>query len=562
MRRVKVLAVFLLALVAASAANPAERLRRGHGAGTEARIPEGMLAAMHNVSDERIRADVKLLSSDEMEGRGTGAHGGELAAAYIAAQFKAAGVEPAGDNGGYLQRVPLVGESTLPATSLQLKSARGVTTLRQFDDAMIFNLDRRESADVRGDLIFIGYGITAPEFGWDDYAGVDVKGKVLLMLVSEPPSEDPQFFGGKALTYYGRWTYKFEQAARMGAAGVILIHKTEMASYGWDVVRSSWSGERASLADDPDPKLGVAAWARWESASAILSECGMSLDEMVAAAGRKGFHAVPLPVTVTAHVASAVRRFESANVIGKVSGSDPELKQQAIFFTGHYDHLGMRADAAGKTIYHGALDNATGAAIVMEMARAVAAAQVRPKRTLYFVATTAEEQGLWGSVYLVRHLPVPLAEASLDVNFDSIKPLGIPREVHADGVERTSIGALFEQTAADFKMSVLPPQHPEAGGYFRSDHFSFARQGVPAFSIEPGERFGGHPESWIRAESEAMDASYHQPTDEYKEEYDYRTDAVMARFGIALGYRVGALRDAVQWKAGDEFGSMRKSQAK
>jgi Zn-dependent M28 family amino/carboxypeptidase len=551
----------LLAIAVAGAASPAKHAHKAQ-APSGGGIPEGMLAAMHGVQAGRIRADVKLLSSDAMEGRGTGAHGGELAAAYVAEQFKAAGLEPAGDNGSYLQRVPLVGETTLSETSLQLKTPKSLRTLREFDDAMIFNLDHREKADVRSELVFVGYGITAPEFGWDDYAGVDVKGKVLLILVNEPPSDDPRFFGGKALTYYGRWTYKFEQAARMGAAGVLLIHKTEMASYGWEVVRSSWSGERSSLADDPDSKLAMAAWVQWESANALLADCGMKIDELVELAGKRGFRAMPLPVSVTAHVASAVRHFESSNVIGKLTGSDAELKQQGIFFTGHYDHLGMRQkDGEPPSIYHGALDNATGTAIVIEMARAMAAASARPRRSVYFVATTAEEQGLWGSAYLVRHPPVPLSRISLDVNFDAIKPLGIPQEIEADGMERTSIAALFEHTAADFKMTVRAPRHPEDGGYFRSDHFSFAMQGVPAFSVEPGERFSGHIEAWVKTKSEEMDHSYHQPSDEYKDEYDYRTDAILARFGVALAYRVGALRDLVQWKSGDEFERLRKAEA-
>ncbi len=373
------------------------------------------------------------------------------------------------------------------------------------------------------------------------------------MLVNEPPSDDPRYFGGKALTYYGRWTYKYEQAARMGAAGVILIHQTEMASYGWDVVRSSWSGERSGLADDREPKLALASWIQLAQARAMLADAGQDLDALIAAAQEKGFRAVPLPLTVNAHVVSAIRHFESSNVIGKVSGSDPELRKQAVIFTGHYDHLGIRPDQPGDNIYNGALDNATGTAMVIEMARAVAASPVKAKRSMYFVATTAEEQGLWGSAYLAKHPPVPLSGISLNLNYDAIKPLGIPREVEAEGYERTTFGAVFEKTAADFKMTVLAPEHPENGGYFRSDHFSFAKMGVPAFSIETGERFSGHPEAWVKANSEAMDKSYHQPSDEYKDEYDYRSNAVLARFGIALGYRAAEQPELVQWKPGEQF---------
>jgi Zn-dependent M28 family amino/carboxypeptidase len=296
-----------------------------------------------------------------------------------------------------------------------------------------------------------------------------------------------------------------------------------------------------------------------EDARAMLADAGQDLDALIDAAQKKGFRAIPLPLEVSAHVISGVRHFESNNVIGKITGSDPELAKQAVIFTGHYDHLGVRANQPGDNIYNGALDNATGTAMVIEMARAVAASPVKAKRSMYFAAVTAEEQGLWGSDYLAKHPPVPVGNITLNVNYDSIKPLGIPKEVQAAGYERTTFAAVFEKTAADFKMSILTPQHPENGGYYRSDHFSFAKVGVPAFSIEAGERFTGHPEAWIKANSEAMDRSYHQPSDEYKEDYDYRSNAVLARFGIALGFRAADQPGLVQWKASDEFEKVRKN---
>jgi Zn-dependent M28 family amino/carboxypeptidase len=512
-----------------------------------------MMEALHAVEAERIRADVKYLASDALEGRGTGSHGGELAAEYIAKQLKEAGLEPAGDNGTYFQRVPMVGITSLPETTIAVTTPKRTMDLKLLDDVAVFTLGQSEVVDVSSGVVFVGYGITAPEFGWDDYAGADVKGKVLLMLVNEPPSDDPKFFAGKALTYYGRWTYKYEQAARMGAAGVILIHKTDMASYGWQVVRSSWSGERSGLADDREPKLPVASWIQLESARTMLADAGQNLDALITAAQTKGFRAMPLPIQLKAHVVSKIRHFESSNVIGKIPGSDPELSKQAIVFTGHYDHLGIRPELKGDNIYNGALDNASGSAMVLESARAVAASPVKPKRTLYFALVTAEEQGLWGSAYLAQNPPVPVSRIDLDLNYDAIKPLGIPTEVEAPGYERTDFERVFEKTAADFKLKVLQPAHPENGGYYRSDHFSFAKAGVPAFSIGAGEHFTGHPQAWIKANSEAMDASYHQPSDEFKEEYDYRCNAVLARFGIALAYRAADQSALVQWKPGDEF---------
>ena len=549
MRRVLVLGLLALALTGSVvAASKKTSAKRG-----SASQPEGMMDAIHAVQVDRIRADVKYLASDALEGRGTGTRGGDLAAAFIAKQFKDAGLEPAGDHGTYLQRVPMVGTTTLPLTTIAVKTPKRTMDLMLLDEVVAFTQDQHEITDVSAGVVFVGYGITAPEFGWDDYAGADVKGKILLMLVNEPPSNDPKFFAGKALTYYGRWTYKFEQAARMGAAGVLLIHKTDMASYGWQVVRSSWSGERSSLADDRDPKLPLASWVQLEVARSMLADAGEDLDSLMAAAQTKGFRARPLPLQVSAHVVSKIRPFGSINVIGKIGGSSPELSKQAVIFTAHYDHLGIHPEQAGDNIYNGALDNATGSAMVLEIARAMAATKAKPKRSTYFALVTAEEQGLWGSDYLAKHPPVPVSDITLNLNYDAIKPLGIPTQVEAAGYERTNFARTFEKTAADFKLTVIAAEHPENGGYYRSDHFSFAKAGVPAFSIGPGERFTGHSQEWIKTNSEAMEASYHQPSDEYKEEYDYRTNAVLARFGIALAYRAAAQPALVQWKSGDEF---------
>ena len=521
--------------------------------------PAGMKQAIAGVQAERIRQDVKYLSSDELEGRGTGAPGGELAAQYIAKGFAAAGLEPAGDNGTYFQRFGMVGIRTLPESSIAVTTPKRTLDLKLLDDVVFFNLDHRDKVDLESDVIFMGYGITAPEFGWDDYAGVDVKGKILLMLVNEPPSDDPKYFAGKALTYYGRWTYKYEQAARMGAAGVLLIHKTEMASYGWQVVRSSWSGENSSLAEDSDPKLALAGWVHLEKARAILSDAGLDVDALITAAQKKGFRPMPLPLHVKAHLVSSIRHFEGANVIGKLTGSDPKLKDEAIFFTGHYDHLGIRMDGGKKLIYHGALDNGTGTAMMMEIARAMAAAPVKPKRTVYIVSVTAEEQGLWGSYYLVKHPPVAPSKISLDLNYDAVAPLGIPKIVEAAGSERTDFDGVLEQTASAMHLKLQPAQHLENGGYYRSDHFSFARLGVPAFSLSPGGDFRGHSKKWVHEHAEQMWHHYHQPEDVYSDEDDYRCNQKLAQLGIALAYRAGELAAPVQWKPGEEFERARKA---
>ena len=553
------LTVLILCLLLVSGAVAQKRRKASSARGG---LPGGAFAAMHDVDDNRIKADIKYLSSDELEGRGTGAKGGDAAADYIASQFEKAGVKPAGDQGTYFQKVPMVGITTKPASTLSIKDPKQTLDLKQLDDAVLMDESQQPSSDLHTqDLVFIGYGITAPEFQWDDYAGVDVKGKVLLMLVNEPPSDDPKYFNGKALTYYGRWTYKYEHAAKMGAAGVILIHKREMASYGWDVVRSSWSGERSYLAGDQAPKLHLAAWIQLESAKKLVTDCGQDLDQLMTAAGQKGFKAVTFPAEVNAHLESTVRPFESRNVLGMVEGSDAKLKDQAVVFTAHYDHLGIRPDMKGDNIYNGANDNASGTAMVLEMARAAEKATPKPKRSLIFALVTAEEQGLWGSNYLAKHPPIPADRISLNLNFDSFMPLGIPKEVSAGGYDRTNFAPIFEKTAADFGMKILPPEHPESGGYYRSDHFSFARQGVPAFSINEGGHFKGEKPEWVAEHAKKIGGCYHQVCDEFVEDGDYRSNAVMARFGLALGYKAADLPHLVQWKAGDEFESARKAEA-
>src|SRR5512146_2519186 len=394
---------------------------------TDPSLPPAARAAMKAIDAQRIKAHVQFLSSDLLEGRGTGQRGGDVAAHYLASQFQSYGLKPAGDDGTFLQKVPMVGVTTKPESKVSLIQQGDKTIDLRLGDDVIFN-DQTQSAtdEIDAPLVFVGYGIEAPEYKWDDYKGVDVAGKMLLMLVNEPPSSDESFFKGKALTYYGRWTYKYEEAARKGAVGVILIHKTEMASYGWDVVRNSWSGERSYLREDANPKLKLAAWVQLDVARKMLADAGKDLDQLMKDAQQRGFKPVPLPIKAEAHVVSNIRPFSSNNVIGEDDGSDPKLKDQAVVITAHYDHLGIRPELKGDNIYNGALDNASGTAMLMEMARAAASAQLKPKRSIIFAAVTGEEQGLLGSEYLGQHPPVADGNISLNINFDSIAPLGIP----------------------------------------------------------------------------------------------------------------------------------------
>jgi Zn-dependent M28 family amino/carboxypeptidase len=526
------------------------------------RLPSTAFAAMETIDPEHIRWHVRFLSHDLLEGRGTGQRGGEIAAEYIATQFAEYGLKPAGDNGSYLQKVPLVGITTLPQTRFTLAPKEGAAmSLKPLDEYVAYDQTQQAESDVDANIVFVGYGIEASEYKWDDYKGVDVRGKVLLMLVNEPPSDDPNFFKGKALTYYGRWTYKYEEAARKGAIGAILIHREDMASYPWDVVRNSNSGEKSYLKLE-GPALKVASWVQLDVAKKFVAASGFDLEKLMSDAQKRDFHPVDLGAKLQAHMVSNVRNFESSNVVGILPGSSRKSKDEAVMFTAHYDHLGIRPDMAGDNIYNGAIDNATGCGILLEIARAFSVASGRPGRSLIFAAVTAEEQGLLGSEYLGKHPPVPARNITLDLNYDAVQPIGEPQEVEVSGAERTTFYPWVQATAKEFRLAIRPDARPEAGHYYRSDHFSLARVGIPSFSINEGTKFKGHNESWGTAQNDDYTKlHYHQPSDEYHPEMNFVGDAAMARFGFALGWEAAGLSHLIGWQRGDEFEAARiKSQ--
>ena len=523
-------------------------------------LPAAAAAAMKSIDPERVRAHVRFLSHDLLEGRGTGQRGGDLAAEYIATQFALYGLKPAGDDGTYMQRVPLVGVTTLPDTTFAIVPEHGeAMKLKMSDDYVAMDESLGKVSEIDAQIVFAGYGIEAPEYQWNDFKDADVRGKVLLMLVNEPPSEDEKFFKARALTYYGRWTYKYEQAARKGAVGVILIHKTEMASYGWDVVRNSWSGERSRIRTQA-PRLHAASWIQLEVARQAVAAAGLNLDELMEKAKSRDFRPVPLSLRLRAHIESQVRPVQSSNVIAMLPGSDPKLRAQAVLYTAHYDHLGIRPGQAGDNIYNGAADNATGCGILLELARAFASASQGPRRSIVFAAVTAEEQGLRGSEYLGQKPPIPAKDIMLDLNFDDVPPLGEPEEVELVGSERTTFYPVVAATAREFGLVIRPDARPEAGHYYRSDHFSLARVGVPAFSVNEGEKFKGHPAEWGAQQAvEYTEKRYHQPTDEYRPGMDFTGDAKMARFGFALGWKAASQPGSIGWQPGDEFEAARKA---
>jgi Zn-dependent M28 family amino/carboxypeptidase len=525
-------------------------------------LPPAARAAAASIDPQKISAHVRFLSLDLLEGRGPGKRGAELAAEYIATQFALDGLEPAGDNGTFFQSVPLYAVHTIedktkftlvPATGQPIDLAYGTEIVSK-------DQTRQESADFDAPIVFVGYGIHAPEYNWDDYAGVDLKGKIALMIVNQPPSDDVKFFKGKALTYYGRWTYKYEEAARRGAVGVLLIHRTDLAAYGWDVVRNSQAIEKSYLQNDPEARLHAAAWIQHDVAQRLLTLVGLgNVDQVIAAAGKPGaFHAVEFPVRLRAHIESRVRRYISANVVGRVPGAS--ASNQAVFYTAHYDHLGIDPDAKGDNIFNGAVDNGTGCGILLELARAYAQSPVRPPHAVYFASVTAEEQGLLGSQFLGLHPPIPTGQIALDLNYDALLPVGIPRSVNVSGAERMDFWPTVQTVAKAFDLAVVPDPNPGFGHAYRSDHFSLARTGIPAFSIGQGILFEGHDEAWGRLQGEEyVKHHYHQPSDEYRADWDFRGNAKMARFGFVLGWLASEQPKSIEWLPGDEFDAARKA---
>lgn len=532
--------------------------------GQNATAPDSIASVEKSVSAQNIRTQDQFISDDLFEGRYPGLRGGELAAKYIATQFALDGLKPAGDNGTYLQQVNFVGMKVRPdETSFSLVPANGQAVLLKFgNDFVVSNETLTPVITIDAPIVFVGYGATAPEYSWDDYAGVDVKGKVILCIVGDPPSDDPNFFAGKAMTYYGRWTYKFEQAARKGAIGALIIHRTDLASYGWNVVQNSNSGERTYLRDDANPRLQAASWIQLDVARKLFAMSGLDLDKEFEAAGKRGFHAVELPVHLKATVTSTVRPFQSPNVVGMLPGENLTngTKDQAVLFTAHYDHLGFVPGMPGDNIYNGAADNGTGVAMILEMARAWAQSGIKVPHSVIFAAVTAEEQGLLGSEYLGQHPPVPASQISLDINFDMLLPIGVQQEINVNGAQRTTFYPEVQATAKRFGLAIVPDPRPEAGSYYRSDHFSLSRVGIPAFSVDAGTLYEGHDRAWgVAQEKDYNDNHYHNFSDNFDPAWNFSGDANLARFGTDLGWQVINAPRIVEWNKGDEVEPARKA---
>jgi Zn-dependent M28 family amino/carboxypeptidase len=520
------------------------------------------------LNEKAIHAHIKFLSDDLLEGRGTGARGGEIAANYIAAQMEAIGLKGAGADGSFFQPVSLVGVKADQSTKLKISGRNGNESFKFAEDYVAFTGAQTEDVEVDADLIFVGYGINAPELRWNDYKGgaADYRGKILVMFVNDPPAttEEPNLFGGKALTYYGRWTYKYEEAARRGAVGVILLHTDGSAGYPWSVVRTSngaWRFDIARTSNDA-PFLKIRSWVTDDAARKIMKLAGQDLDDLRTKAASRDFQPIDLNLKGKINLKSEVKRVQAPNVVGILPGRDPKLRDEYVVYSAHWDHLGVGApNKNGDTIYNGALDNATGVASVLAIAEALTKLPPgqRPRRSSLFLFPTAEEQGLIGAEWYSRHPLVPLAKTAADVNLDSMNVLGRTHDFIPLGAERSSLKAVVEAVARERGMRVSPDARPEQGSFYRSDHFPFAKVGVPSISLKEGNDYLGRSKEWGEEQFKAYNtAHYHQPSDEYRDTWDFSGMLQEADIAMSIGRRIGDAEQMPRFNPNDEFAKAQK----
>ena len=512
------------------------------------------------ITTAELDGHLRFLSSDLLEGRAPATRGGQLAAEYIASQLLAAGVEP-GVNGSYLQSVPIDVVAADPASIVASASGRSTVALGYPDDVVIWAGSATPTSAARGELVFVGYGAVAPEYEWDDFKGVDVRGKILLVLVNDPPAPpgEPSLFGGKAMTYYGRWTYKFEEAARRGAAGMLIVHTAERAGYPWHTVVGSWAKEQRMLPRDPKlpEPLGVHGWITDERAAALLRPAGLDLAALRTQAARRDFRPVPTGITVDLHFRNTVQHLRSENVVGVVRGRDAKLGTQYVALSAHWDHHGIGPVVNGDSIYNGANDNASGVADLLAIARA-AASSPRPKRSLLFAFVTAEESGLLGSAYFAGNPTVPASQIVANLNMDGGNLLGRTRDLNVLGDAKSSLGPQLAAMVRADGLRLSADLHPEAGHFYRSDHFSFAKAGIPAVSIGAGTDVIGKPAGWGAQQDDDYTAHrYHQPSDEYRPDFDLtgavQLSEIVLRFALQLANAPGV----PTWNRDAEFRAAR-----
>ncbi len=516
------------------------------------------------ISGPALLEHVRILSSDEYEGRSPGTAGEERTVRYIVDQFRKAGLKPAGADGSFLQKVPLVGITPAPGALLRFQKDGREQVLRFKDDFVAWTKRVTEEVRVdRSEVVFAGYGIQAPEFQWDDFKGTDLKGKTLVVLVGDPPVPDPaapdrldpNLFGGKAMTYYGRWTYKYEQGARLGAAAVLIVHETGPAGYPFAVVQNKVT-EQFDLvtADQNRGRAAIEGWISLEQARKLMALAGQDYDRLKKEALQRQFQPRSLGVQVSVALRNSLRTVESHNVAGIREGVDPGRKGEYVIYTSHWDHLGIGPEVGGDRVYHGAVDNATGIGGLIELARAFTEGRMEPRRSVLFLAVTAEEQGLLGSEYYAGHPLFPLARTAAVINMDGLNVHGKTRDITVTGLGYSDLDDVARQVASGQGRVLVPDPTPEKGSYFRSDHFPFARKGVPALASGGGVDYIGRPPEYGKKITEDYIANdYHKPSDRIRPDWDLSGAVEDLQFYFLVGWRVAQSDRLPEWKPGSPF---------
>jgi len=524
-------------------------------------IPAGVDAvAKAQITTSTLRAPIRYLASDELEGRGPATRGDALARLYLATQLEELGFQPGGDKGGWEQTVDVVGVTAkLPAT-WNFTGKGGEVALKLSDDYIAGSGVQENVAQIKdAGLVFVGYGIEAPEYKWDDFKGVDVRGKVLVMLNNDP-DWDPKLFEGKTRLYYGRWTYKYESAARHGAAGVIIVHTTPSAGYPWQVVQSSWGGEQFELPAEDEPRIQLKGWATEDAARRLLKAGGADLDKLVEAAKKRSFKPVPIALKTSIKFGNTVSRVRTANVAGVLPGSDPKLKDEVVIYTAHHDHFGIgEPDKTGDKIYNGAEDNAAGCAQLLAIARAFAALPERPRRSVMMLFVAGEEQGLLGSRYYSLHPTFAPGKIAANINYDGGNYRGRTKDLTQLGMGKSSLDAIARARVEAQGRVLVPDQFPDKGYFYRSDQFNFAKIGVPALYFDNGYDYIGKPPGWGKKEHEDWtEHVYHQPSDQLTSEWVFDGMIEDAMIGFDAGWLIAQADEMPTWNKGDEFEAERK----
>jgi len=525
-------------------------------------VPAEAVAA---IDTGTLMRHIRVLSNDSLMGRQPGSAGEDKTVAYLESQFKSIGLKPGNTDGTYIQKVPFVGITVKGMPTLTFAKGGTKKELKWRDDYVAWTKHVAPSASLdKSELVFVGYGTEAPEFKWDDFKGLDVAGKTLVMLVNDPPLADTTQFGGKRMTYYGRWTYKYEQGMKHKAAGVLLVHETERAGYPFAVVQGKTAEQFDLVTPDKNmSRSAVEGWITLDQAKALFAMSGQNFDSLKARAATSAFKPVPLGVTATVKLDNTLRTVDSRNVVAKVEGSDPALKDEYVIYTAHWDHFGIGAKVNGDSIYNGAADNASGVAGLLATAKAFAAMKTPPKRSILFLSVTAEEQGLLGSQYYAVTPIYPLAKTLAVINMDALNQWGLTNDVTVIGLGSSELDDYASAAAAEQKRTLRPDAEPEKGFYYRSDHFNFAKVGVPAFDPEAGVDFIGKPAGYgMKMRDEYTANDYHKPSDEIKPGWDLSGAVQDLDLFLAMGYRIANAAKYPEWRVGNEFRAAREKQLK